>query len=91
MKNSVNADVIVVGGGVNGLATALHLSELGVQRIIVLERDYVGAGQSGRAAGIVRALIAHPQVSKWQLESQRSLLNFTVSLTTSISCPQRYR
>jgi glycine/D-amino acid oxidase-like deaminating enzyme len=77
MKNSVNADVVVVGGGINGLATALHLSELGVRRIIVLERDYVGAGQSGRAAGIVRALVAHRQVSKWQLESQRSLLNFT--------------
>ena len=77
MKNSVNADVVVVGGGVNGLATALHLSELGVRRIIVLERDYVGAGQSGRAAGIVRALVAHRQVSEWQLESQRSLLNFT--------------
>jgi len=77
MNNSANADVVVVGGGVNGLATALHLRVLGVKRVVVLERDYVGAGQSGRAAGIVRALVAHPKVAAWQLESQRSLLEFS--------------
>jgi glycine/D-amino acid oxidase-like deaminating enzyme len=76
MNNSANADVVVVGGGVNGLATALHLRVLGVKRVVVLERDYVGAGQSGRAAGIVRALVPHPKVAAWQLESQRSLLEF---------------
>lgn len=77
MKNTVNADVVVVGGGVNGLATALHLSELGVKRVVVLERDYIGAGQSGRAAGIVRSLVADRRVSQWQFESQRTLLEFT--------------
>ena len=77
MAATETADVLVVGGGVNGLATALELRALGIEKVVVLERHLVGAGQSGRAAGIVRALVAHPKVSAWQLASQSRLLNFS--------------
>ena len=70
------ADVLIVGGGVNGLATGIELRALGVDKVAVLERHSTGAGQSGRAAGIVRALVTHPQVSRWQFQSQRNLLTF---------------
>jgi glycine oxidase len=46
------ADVVIVGGGVIGLATAYHLSLAGA-RVTVLEQRQVGGQASGAAAGIV--------------------------------------
>jgi sarcosine oxidase subunit beta len=45
--------VIIVGGGVSGLTTALELLDLGVERIIVLERGHPGGGSSGLSVGMV--------------------------------------
>lgn len=77
MASEQNADVIVIGGGVIGLSAALQLKRLGVARVLVLERHHVGAGQSGRAAGIMRALVAHPAVSSMLQESIRFFRTFT--------------
>ena len=76
MAATQTADVLIIGAGVNGLATALELRTLGVEKVVVLERHLVGSGQSGRAAGVVRALVAHPLVAGWQVASQRLLLGF---------------
>ena len=70
------ADVIIVGGGVTGLSTGLHLKELGVEDVVILERHFVGSGQSGRAAGVLRGTVRHPTVSETQLEGQRFLQSF---------------
>ena len=43
------ADVVVVGGGVIGLACAWRAAQLGLD-VVVLERDRPGAGASGVAA-----------------------------------------
>ncbi len=64
-----SAQVVIIGGGITGVSTALRLALLGVKQICVLERHHVAAGQSGRAAGIVRALVAHPAISAILLES----------------------
>ena len=51
-----NYDVIIVGGGGHGLATAYYLAkEHGVQNIAVLEKDYIGGGNTGRNTTIVRS------------------------------------
>jgi len=44
-------DVLVVGGGVQGLATAMACRELGLGRVQLIERDRLVAGPSGSAAG----------------------------------------
>jgi glycine/D-amino acid oxidase-like deaminating enzyme len=44
------ADVVIVGGGYTGLSAALALRAQGVD-VVVLERDFAGAGASGRNAG----------------------------------------
>ncbi|CAO3437348.1 NAD(P)/FAD-dependent oxidoreductase [Azospirillum doebereinerae] len=51
-------DVIVIGGGLHGCSTALHLSMRGV-RVLVLEKDHVGRHASGVNAGGVRQLGRH--------------------------------
>ena len=53
------ADVIIVGGGLQGCATALELSRAGCS-VIVLEQDFVGRHASGVNAGGVRRLSRDP-------------------------------
>ncbi|MFW0794422.1 FAD-binding oxidoreductase [Gordonia sp. CPCC 205515] len=48
------ADVVIVGGGLEGAAAAWALSERGITDVVVVERDTVGAGMTGKSSGIVR-------------------------------------
>lgn len=54
-------DVVIVGGGVHGLATAYYLTKLGVKDIAVLEAKYLGFGGSGRNTAIVRSNYRTPE------------------------------
>ena len=46
-------DVLVVGGGILGCATAAACLRVGLGSVVVLERDVLGAGASGGAAGLL--------------------------------------
>ena len=48
---------VIVGAGVTGLSTAYHLAGMDAGRVIVLEKDTIGAGSSSRAAGITTGLL----------------------------------
>ncbi|TSD90006.1 sarcosine oxidase subunit beta family protein [Mycobacterium sp. KBS0706] len=49
-------DVIIVGGGGHGLATAHYLAkEHGITRVAVLERGWIGGGNVGRNTTIIRS------------------------------------
>ncbi|NIZ03009.1 sarcosine oxidase subunit beta family protein [Thalassospira lucentensis] len=49
-------DVIIIGGGGHGLATAYYLSKVfGVRNVAVLERGYLGSGNIGRNTTIIRS------------------------------------
>ena len=49
-------DVVIVGGGGHGLATAHYLAKNhGIRRVAVLERAYIGSGNVGRNTTIVRS------------------------------------
>ena len=50
-----SADVVVIGGGVAGLSTAMQLAMQGV-KVIVVERERLGNGSTGRAAGLLGQL-----------------------------------
>jgi glycine/D-amino acid oxidase-like deaminating enzyme len=50
----MSADVIVVGAGVIGAATAFHLSLLGAGDVLVLDRATAGSGMSCRSSALVR-------------------------------------
>lgn len=49
-------DIVIIGGGGHGLATAFYLAkEHGLRNIAVLEKGYLGGGNVGRNTTIVRA------------------------------------
>jgi sarcosine oxidase subunit beta len=49
-------DVIIVGGGGHGLATAYYLAkEHGIRNIAVLEKGWIGSGNAGRNTTIIRS------------------------------------
>jgi glycine/D-amino acid oxidase-like deaminating enzyme len=50
------ADIVIIGGGVTGLALAWELGRRGKREILVLERRYCGAGGSARNVGRIRAM-----------------------------------
>ena len=47
-------EVVVVGGGVEGTATAWALTRRGVRDVVLCERAGIGSGMSGLSSGIVR-------------------------------------
>ncbi len=49
-----SADVVVVGGGIEGLSVAWALAERGAGDVLVLERDTLCAGGTGKSSGVVR-------------------------------------
>ena len=53
LQGAVEADVCIVGAGFAGLNTALGLVERGVSDVVLLEREQVGYGASGRNGGFV--------------------------------------
>ncbi|PZO80036.1 MAG: sarcosine oxidase subunit beta [Mesorhizobium amorphae] len=49
-------DVIVIGGGGHGLATAFHLArDHGIRNVAVVEKGWIGSGNAGRNTTIIRS------------------------------------
>jgi sarcosine oxidase subunit beta len=48
-------DVVIVGGGAMGASVAWHLRQLGIDDVVLLERDSLAAGSTSRSAGGIRA------------------------------------
>ena len=74
----MNFDVAVVGGGVNGLFTALDLALRGFS-VILLERGAIGSGTSGRMHGLLhsgaRYAVTDPKAAIECIEENRTIAN----------------
>lgn len=47
------ADVVVIGGGIQGLSCLYHLAAKGIKNISLVELDLLGSGSSGRSAAML--------------------------------------
>jgi sarcosine oxidase, subunit beta len=57
---TATVDVLIVGAGVIGAATAFHLTRLGAGSVAVLDRASVGSGMSSRSSALVRMHYTFP-------------------------------
>lgn len=65
-------DVVVIGAGVHGLGIAYYLaSRHGIRNVAVLERGYLGCGNSGRNTAIIRSNYRTPEGIPFYEESVR--------------------
>ncbi|MDU1572150.1 MAG: FAD-dependent oxidoreductase [Pantoea sp.] len=70
LKKEEECELVVIGGGLLGASTALHLSEAGIDTIL-LEKNTIGSGASGRNGGQLT-----PGLARWEAESMIEHLSF---------------
>jgi sarcosine oxidase, subunit beta len=70
------ATVVIVGGGVMGASIAFHLAEAGVADVVLIERDELGSGSSGKPIGGVRAQFSDPLNIELGARSLRAFQDF---------------
>lgn len=79
MKLPQRCEIVIVGGGIQGLLLAFNLADLGKRDIIVLDAGYWQGGSSGRNGTLVRGgfsskewtALFHHSIGQWQALSSR--------------------
>ncbi|KLN61732.1 sarcosine oxidase subunit beta [Kiloniella spongiae] len=83
-------DVIIVGGGGHGLATAYYLAkEHGIRNIAVIEKGWLGGGNTGRNTTIVRSNYMLPGNTMFYERSMRMWENLSHELNFNVMMSQR--
>jgi sarcosine oxidase subunit beta len=83
-------DVVVIGGGGHGLATAYYLArKYGVRNVAVLERGWIGGGNSGRNTQVCRSNYFHSASSSFYDHSLRLYEELGAELNFNIMLSQR--
>ncbi|MEM7093107.1 MAG: FAD-dependent oxidoreductase [Actinomycetota bacterium] len=63
-------DVVIIGGGGHGLSIAYHLAvRHGITNVAVIERDYIGGGNSGRNTTVIRSNYGIPEAVRFYQRS----------------------
>jgi len=70
------ADVVVLGAGVMGASIAFHLAKRNPGKIVVLDKDHVGRGGSGRSSALIRMHYSFPPEVELALISLRMFQNW---------------
>jgi sarcosine oxidase subunit beta len=78
------ADIVIVGGGIMGLALAYELTRRGARDVLVLERAYLNAGASGRNGGGVRAQWSTPTMIRLARRSLALCDRFAVDMGVNV-------
>lgn len=83
-------DVVVIGGGGHGLATAYYLAQdWGIRRVAVLEKGYLAGGNTARNTTIIRANYVSPHSVRFYAESMALYRNLSETLDFNILYSER--
>ena len=83
-------DVVIVGGGGHGLATAYYLAkDHGITDVAVLEKGYLGGGNTARNTAIIRSNYLTPEGVRFYEESVRLFRDLSRELDFNILYSER--
>jgi sarcosine oxidase subunit beta len=84
----MNADVVIIGGGIVGSSIAWHLTAAGCKSVLVIERESAqGKGSTGKSMGGVRAQFSTPVNIQMSLYS----IPFYARFEETLGHPSGYR
>lgn len=82
------ANCVIVGGGIVGCATAYYLAKRGMKEILLLEKDFLASGATGRCGGGVRQQWSTPENVKLAMGSVRIFENLSQDMGMDIEWNQ---
>src|SRR5271154_356366 len=83
-------DVVIIGAGVHGLAIAYYLARNhGITNVAVVDRAYLGGGNSGRNTAIVRSNYLTPEGVRFYDRSVRLYQSLSEDLNFNVMLAQR--
>jgi sarcosine oxidase subunit beta len=83
-------DVVIVGGGSHGLATAYYLAKNhGITNVAVLEKSYIGSGAAGRNTTIIRANYRTREGAEFYRESVKLYEGLSIELDFNLLFSQQ--
>ena len=83
-------DVIIIGGGGHGLATAYYLAkECGITNVAVVEKGYIGGGNTGRNTTIIRSNYLRDEASSLYEHSMKLWEGLSEDLNFNVMFSQR--
>lgn len=83
-------DIVIIGGGVHGLATAYYLARNhGITNVAIVEKSYIGSGGSGRNTAIVRSNYLTPEGSRFYDRSVKLYEGLADDLNFNVMFEQR--
>lgn len=83
-------DVVIIGAGVHGLATAHYLAtNHGITSVAVLDKGYVGGGGSGRNTAIVRSNYLTPEGVRFYDRSLHLYQSMAIDLNFNVMFSRR--
>lgn len=63
------ADVVIIGAGLMGCATAYELAKRKVKNIVVLDKNAIGSGATGQSSGVLRCHYSYPILTRMAVQS----------------------
>ncbi len=83
-------DAVIIGGGGHGLATAYYLAKLhGLRNVAVLEKGWIGGGNTGRNTTIIRSNYLLPENALFYEHCLKLWENLSLDLNFNVMFSQR--
>jgi sarcosine oxidase subunit beta len=83
-------DVVIIGGGGHGLATAYYLAKQhGINNVAVLEKGWIGGGNTGRNTTVVRSNYFYPASAAFYEKSLQLYEGLSRELNYNVMLSQR--
>ena len=89
-KLKLHYDVVIIGGGGHGLATAYYLAkDFGITNIAVIEKGYLASGNTARNTTIIRSNYLTPEGVRFYDESVQLFRNLSQELDFNMMYSER--